>query len=87
MHNYASTIVSILGECDVSRNHMSKYKQLQLYYYKLQQLLELHHASKNCGNLYFAPCLSNRDGDNNIICCKYRLLLYSIYHYIRPYIS
>jgi len=25
----------------------------------LQQLLNLHRASKNCANLSFAPCLSN----------------------------
>jgi len=27
----------------------------------LQQLLQLHHASKNCANLSFAPCLSNNE--------------------------
>jgi len=34
MNNYVSTIiVSILRERNVSRNNMSMYKQLQLYYY------------------------------------------------------
>jgi len=27
----------------------------------LQQLLQLHHASKNCANLSFAPCLPNNE--------------------------
>ena len=29
MHNYVSRIVSILRECDVSRDNVSMYKQLQ----------------------------------------------------------
>jgi len=49
MHNYVpiSTIVSILRECDVSRNNMSMYKQLQLYLRKQFHWLELKHFIMN----------------------------------------